>query len=125
MQKIAIVLGTRPEAIKLLPLYFELLKRELFEVALISTGQHKDMLNQVLTLYNAQPDVDLDVMRNGQGLEELSGNILLKLGSWIKDNRPNLVIVQGDTTTAMIAALIGFYNKVPVAHIEAGLRTYN
>src|SRR5690606_17528416 len=86
---------------------------------------HKDMLNQVLNLFKTQPDVDLDIMRNGQGLAELSGNIFLKLGSWVIDNRPNLVIVQGDTTTAMVAALIGFYNKVPVAHIEAGLRTYN
>ena len=124
MQKVAVILGTRPEAIKLLPLHLELLKMKVFEVKLISTGQHREMLDQVFDLFNVYPDHDLRIMRNGQSLAEITGNIFIKLGNWVEGNKPDLIIVQGDTTTAMVAAIVGFYNNIPTAHIEAGLRTY-
>lgn len=125
MRKIAVILGTRPEAIKLLPIYSILRKNDRIDVELISTGQHKEMLEQVFDLFNVSPKIDLNVMLNGQGLSELTGKIFLKLGAWIEKSKPDIIIVQGDTTTAMAAALIGFYNKIPLAHVEAGLRTYN
>lgn len=125
MQKVAIILGTRPEAIKLLPVYFELLKRNVKDISVVSTGQHREMLYQVLDIFNVQPAVDLNVMKDGQGLDELTGNIFIKLGNWVKENNPGLIIVQGDTTTAMVAAVVGFYNNIAIAHVEAGLRTYN
>lgn len=125
MRKVAVILGTRPEAIKLLPIYSILRRNELTDVELISTGQHKEMLEQVFNLFKVSPKIDLNVMLKGQSLSELTGKIFLKLGAWIDKSKPDMIVVQGDTTTAMAAALIGFYNKIPLAHVEAGLRTYN
>ena len=124
MQSILMVVGTRPEAIKLIPIIYKLrsLNRKLY---ICSTGQHKELLDQVFTLFNITPDIYLDVMRHGQTPADVIGNILHKMQQTISDTRPDWVIVHGDTATALAAALVSFYQRTNVAHIEAGLRTYN
>ena len=125
MEKIMIVMGTRPEAIKLCPLILELKKRKRFEVLVCSTGQHRSMLDSVLRVFQVKPDFDLDVMRTGQTLSSVTSRILKGLDEILTAERPNLVIVQGDTTTAFAGALAAFHKHIPVAHVEAGLRTYH
>ena len=122
---ILVVLGTRPEAIKLAPIInnASLISGNFIKVC--STGQHKEMLEQVLTFFNIKPDYTLQVMRDGQSLSYLSSKILTELTLIVEKEKPDIIIVQGDTTTAFIGALVGFYNKIPVAHIEAGLRSFN
>jgi UDP-N-acetylglucosamine 2-epimerase (non-hydrolysing) len=122
--KYFIISGTRPEAIKLIPLYFEA-KRRGVDVRLISTGQHREMLDQVFEWFEVNPDVDLQLMQQNQTLASLSANALLKLDALFQEDKPDYVMVQGDTTTAFVAALAAYYHKIKVVHIEAGLRTKN
>ena len=125
MEKIMIVMGTRPEAIKLCPLILELKQRGRFEVLVCSTGQHRSMLDSVLRAFRVKPDFDLDVMRTGQTLSSVTARILKGLDEIFTAEHPNLVIVQGDTTTAFAGALAAFQKRIPIAHVEAGLRTYH
>ncbi|SNT02009.1 UDP-N-acetylglucosamine 2-epimerase (non-hydrolysing) [Ekhidna lutea] len=124
MKKVAVIFGTRPEAIKLIPVYFAL-KEANVEVHLISTGQHREMLNQIFNFFEVKPDIDLDLMTENQDLVDLSSVLLSGLSKVVEDLKPSHILVQGDTTTAMIGSLVGFYKKIKVGHVEAGLRTYN
>ncbi|MCP3981361.1 MAG: UDP-N-acetylglucosamine 2-epimerase (non-hydrolyzing) [bacterium] len=120
------VLGTRPEAIKLAPVIAAFRERpELARARVLCTGQHREMLDQTLTALDLCPDANLDVMRADQQLGELTGALLLGVGAELRRERPDLVIVQGDTSTAFVAALAAFYERIPVAHVEAGLRTFD
>ena len=121
--KVLFVFGTRPEAIKLAPVFRELSGRSGFECKICITGQHREMLAQVLELFDLRPDWNLDVMRPNQDLAYLTGAVLSGVGEVLVASRPDRVIVQGDTTTTFAAALAAFYHRVPVAHVEAGLRT--
>jgi UDP-N-acetylglucosamine 2-epimerase (non-hydrolysing) len=123
--KILVVLGTRPEAIKLAPLVKTLSARPGFECRVCVTGQHREMLRQVFDLFEIQPDWDLDLMRPNQDLAYLTGAALSGIGEILRFWRPDRVIVQGDTTSTLAGAMAAFYHRVPVAHIEAGLRTGN
>ena len=123
MKKILIVFGTRPEAIKLSPLIKKL--KEGFNVKVCVTAQHRELLDQVLSFFNVTPDFDLDVMGNDQELSETSAKIFLGLKKILTKEKPNLVLVHGDTTTTLIASIASFYLQIPVGHIEAGLRTYD
>ena len=125
MEKIMIVMGTRPEAIKLCPLVLELKRRSRFEVLVCSTGQHRSMLDSALRAFSVKPDFDLDVMRTGQTLSGVTARILKGLDEIFSAEHPDLVIVQGDTTTAFAGAIAAFQKKIPIAHVEAGLRTYH
>lgn len=117
-------MGTRPEAIKLIPVYLALKERNI-PTELVSTGQHQSMLEQIFTFFDVKPDVSLDVMLPNQSLAVLTARLSEKLQACYEERKYDLVIVQGDTTTAMVASLIAFYNRIKVAHVEAGLRTYN
>ena len=119
-----LIVGTRPEAIKVLPVYQALRARQVPTV-LCSTGQHAEMLTEVFSIFDVKPDVELHVMKPGQDLTYLTTSVLTKVQEVIARIKPSLVVVQGDTTSAMAGALAAFYEKVPVAHIEAGLRTGN
>ncbi|WP_220737238.1 non-hydrolyzing UDP-N-acetylglucosamine 2-epimerase [Shewanella sp. c952] len=121
--KILFIFGTRPEAIKMCPLVLEFTKSPCFEVKVCITAQHREMLDQVLDIYNIKPDYDLNLMRSNQTLEWLTGAIVEGTGNVIKDFKPGLVLVHGDTTTSFASALAAFYHKTDVAHVEAGLRT--
>jgi UDP-N-acetylglucosamine 2-epimerase (non-hydrolysing) len=125
VKKIAIIVGTRPEAIKLIPVYKELVKAKNQEVILISTGQHQEMLNSILNYFGITPQFDLEVMTQNQSLELLSSSLLARCSDVFRKIAPDLVMVQGDTTSSMAAAMAAFYQQIPVAHIEAGLRTYD
>jgi len=122
--KILTVFGTRPEAIKLAPLVKLLAEQVEFDSRICVTGQHRDMLDQVLSLFDLQPDFDLDVMQAEQDLTDLTARILPKVRCVLTEFRPDLVLVQGDTTTAFATSLACYYQQIPVGHIEAGLRTY-
>lgn len=122
--KVGIVFGTRPEAIKIAPVYHEL-KNNGINVKAVVTGQHKEMLYQVLDLFEIKPDYDLEIMKQGQGLSELTGRLMLKLDKIMKKEKFDYILVQGDTTSVLTGALSAFYNQIPVGHIEAGLRTGN
>lgn len=124
-QKILAVFGTRPEAIKLAPLLKYLQQDGAFDLKVCVTAQHRQILDQVLALFEIQPDFDLDLMQSEQDLSALSARILSSLRPVFAEYRPNLVLVHGDTTTAFASALSAFYHQIPVAHIEAGLRTHN
>ncbi|GGE03502.1 UDP-N-acetylglucosamine 2-epimerase [Tsuneonella deserti] len=121
--KILTVFGTRPEAIKLFPLVHALEKDARFLSKVCVSGQHRGMLDQVLDLAGIEPDIDLDLMRTDQSLDQLTANLLTGVGSVLDRIRPNWVVVQGDTATAMGGALAAYYRKIPVAHVEAGLRS--
>ncbi|SED25899.1 UDP-N-acetylglucosamine 2-epimerase (non-hydrolysing) [Streptomyces sp. 3213] len=118
-----LVLGTRPEAIKLAPVARAMAVGEQFEPIVVTTGQHREMLHQMLGLLRVDVRIALDVMRSRQQLSELTARLVGELGEVMRDQRPDLVVVQGDTTTALTGALAAFYEKIPVAHVEAGLRT--
>ena len=120
---ISIVIGTRPEAIKLAPLILEFKKHSKFRIRTILSGQHKEMVSQVMELFNLNSDNNLKIMKENQSLNYVTSSILNKLEIEFNQFKPDLVIVQGDTTTAMAASLAAFYNQLPVAHVEAGLRT--
>jgi UDP-N-acetylglucosamine 2-epimerase len=123
--RIAVVAGTRPEAIKLAPVVRALRARASVETLLVSTGQHREMLRQVLAAFDLAPDLDLEVMRPGQDLHDVTVATLVRLKPVLRELGPAWVVVQGDTTTAMAAALGAFYERIPVAHVEAGLRTHD
>ena len=123
IKKILIVFGTRPEAIKMAPLVQEFKKYSEFDVKVCVTAQHRQMLDQVLEIFGIVPDYDLDIMRAGQDLYDLSSRILLKMRDVLDEFKPDIVFIHGDTTTAGITSLAAFYKQIRVAHVEAGLRT--
>lgn len=125
MKKILVVFGTRPEAIKLAPLIHELKKSSEFDTSVCITSQHKEMLTQVLELFRIEPDFDLDIMHQAQDLFDISSNILAKMKILLRSLSPDIVIVHGDTSTTFSTALACYYLNIKVAHVEAGLRTYN
>jgi UDP-N-acetylglucosamine 2-epimerase (non-hydrolysing) len=125
MKKILIIAGTRPEAIKLVPVYKEFRKVKNWNTLLISTGQHKQMLLSVFSFFEVTPDLNLQVMTKNQTLDQLTATLLIKCASLYDQLQPDLIIVQGDTTTAMAAALAAYYKKIKIAHIEAGLRSFD
>ncbi|HDZ01954.1 MAG TPA: UDP-N-acetylglucosamine 2-epimerase (non-hydrolyzing) [Nitrospirae bacterium] len=125
MKKILTVFGTRPEAIKLVPVILELKKKTDVQTRVCVTAQHRQMLDQVLALFGIVPDVDLDLMMPDQTLAKLTGRVISRLDQVFKEERPDIVLIQGDTTTVMAAAMAAFYNKIPVGHVEAGLRSNN
>ena len=126
MKKILLIFGTRPEAIKMAPVYFELKKYpEFFDTKICVSAQHREMLDQVLDFFNIKPDYDLNMMAPNQTLSYITSQVLLKLEPILAGFMPDLILVQGDTTTTFIASLAGFYKQIKVAHLEAGLRTDN
>ena len=126
MKKVLLVFGTRPEAIKMAPLVNEFKRHsEQFETKVCVTGQHREMLDQVLDLFQIVPDYDLNIMKPNQDLYDVTSRVLLGMGNVLKEVKPDVVFVHGDTTTSMAAALSAFYQQIPVAHVEAGLRTGN
>jgi len=125
MKKISFVFGTRPEAIKLCPLVLALKQETDFQINVCVTGQHRHMLDQVLPVFEVKPDVDLNLMEPNQTLSGFTSKALIALDGYFSQNKPDMVIVQGDTTTVFCAALSAFYHKIPVGHVEAGLRTWN
>ncbi|MBO7227036.1 MAG: UDP-N-acetylglucosamine 2-epimerase (non-hydrolyzing) [Bacteroidales bacterium] len=125
-KKIMLVFGTRPEAIKMCPLVKEFQKRaDEFETIVCVTGQHREMLDQVLKIFEVTPDIDLNIMKQGQDLTDVTVRILNGMRDVFKECRPDVVLVHGDTTTSTAAALAAFYAQIPVGHVEAGLRTHN
>lgn len=121
-----LVFGTRPEAIKMCPLVKEFQKRsDEFETIVCVTGQHREMLDQVLQIFDVKPDYDLNIMKQGQDLTDVTARVLIGLRDVFKECRPDVVLVHGDTTTSMAGALAAFYAQIPVGHVEAGLRTHN
>lgn len=123
--KVMTVFGTRPEAIKMAPLVSELKRNDKIESIVCVTAQHREMLDQVLNAFDINPDYDLNIMKNRQGLAEITSNALVGLDQVIKEVQPDIVLVHGDTTTTLAGSLAAFYNGVKVGHVEAGLRTYN
>lgn len=126
MKKIMLVFGTRPEAIKICPLVKELQKHpDEFETIVCVTGQHREMLDQVLNIFEVKPDYDLNIMKQGQDLYDVTARVLTGMRDVFKECKPDVVLVHGDTTTSTAAALAAFYQQIPVGHVEAGLRTHN
>ncbi len=125
MIKVMTVFGTRPEAIKMAPLVKELKSRKEIECIVCVTAQHRQMLDQVLNTFNIKPDYDLDIMKQGQTLSDITSRVLYGLEEIIKQVKPNIVLVHGDTTTTFAGALAAYYNRVDIGHVEAGLRTWN
>lgn len=125
MKKLMFVFGTRPEAIKMCPVIKKFKEEEEFNNIVCITGQHKEMLEQVLKVFHIIPDYNLSIMKEGQDLFDITAKILIKIKEIIDRVKPDMIIVHGDTTTALTAAIAGFYKKIPIAHVEAGLRTYN
>jgi len=126
MKKIMLVFGTRPEAIKMAPLVKEFQKHQKeFETVVCVTGQHREMLDQVLQIFDIHPDYDLNIMKQGQDLYDVTARVLTGMRDVLKEVQPDIVLVHGDTTTSTAAALAAFYQQIPVGHVEAGLRTHN
>jgi UDP-N-acetylglucosamine 2-epimerase (non-hydrolysing) len=126
MKKIMLDFGTRPEAIKMAPLVKEFQKYpELFETIVCVTGQHREMLDQVLNLFEIEPDFDLNIMKQGQDLYDVTARVLIGMRDILNQSSPDVVLVHGDTTTSTATALAAFYKQIPVGHVEAGLRTHN
>ncbi len=125
MKKIMVLFGTRPEAIKLAPVIKALKKEKQFKTIVCSTGQHREMLNQVLEIFKIKIDYNLDLMKPNQDLFDITANTTNKLKEVLSEQKPDLLIVQGDTSTAFVASLGAYYSKIKVAHVEAGLRSYN
>jgi len=125
MKKILLCFGTRPEAIKMCPLVIELKTRKDVETIVCVTGQHRQMLDMVLDAFDVVPDHDLSIMKEGQSLFDITANILNSIKDVFEKERPDIVLVHGDTSTAFVCALAAFYLEIPVGHVEAGLRTYN
>ncbi|ERJ64781.1 UDP-N-acetylglucosamine 2-epimerase [Porphyromonas gingivalis F0569] len=126
MKKVMLVFGTRPEAIKMAPLVKEFQARaNEFDTIVCVTGQHREMLKQVLELFGIKPDYDLEIMKEGQDLYDVTTRVLLGMREVLKKTKPDVVLVHGDTTTSTAAALAAFYQQIPVGHVEAGLRTHN
>lgn len=125
MKKVMLVFGTRPEAIKMCPLVNELKSREAFDVKVCVTAQHRQMLDQVLNTFDVKPDYDLNIMKDRQTLFDITTNIMTDIRAVLEKERPDVVLVHGDTSTTFVTALACFYLQIPVGHVEAGLRTYN
>ncbi len=125
MKKIAIIVGTRPECIKMAPIYFALKQSLKLKPLLVSTGQHRQMLDQTLSVFGITPDFDLNLMQPGQTLPDLTARVLSAMTQWLSIEKPSAVLVQGDTTTVLASALASFYQQIPIGHVEAGLRTGN
>ena len=126
MKRVMLVFGTRPEAIKMAPLVKEFQKHtDTFETKVCVTGQHREMLDQVLRIFDITPDYDLDIMKQGQDLYDITSRVLTGMRDIFKQYKPDLVLVHGDTTTSTATALAAFYQQIPVGHVEAGLRTHN
>jgi UDP-N-acetylglucosamine 2-epimerase (non-hydrolysing) len=125
MKRIIVIVGTRPEAIKLIPVYKELRKEKKWQTYFVSTGQHKQMLQEVFDFFEIKPDLDLQIMTENQTLQQLTSSLLLSCSSLYDELQPQLVIVQGDTTTAMAASFAAYYKKIKIAHVEAGLRSFD
>jgi UDP-N-acetylglucosamine 2-epimerase (non-hydrolysing) len=123
--KVLIVFGTRPEAIKMAPVVGALQKNNLFDARVCVTAQHREMLDQVLQLFNIHPEYDLNIMKSGQGLTHITSEVLFRLEPVLQEFKPDRILVHGDTTTTMAASLAAFYQQIPVGHVEAGLRTGN
>lgn len=125
-EKVMLVFGTRPEAIKMAPLVKAFQKEfDKFQTIVCVTGQHREMLDQVLAIFDIKPDYDLNIMKQGQDLYDVTSRVLLGMRDVLKKARPDIVLVHGDTTTSTAAALAAFYQQIPVGHVEAGLRTHN
>ena len=125
MKKVLVVFGTRPEAIKMCPLIIELKKRPSLNTLVCVTGQHRQMLDQVLNVFNVKPDYDLAIMKEKQTLFDITTGILNGIRGVLEKEKPDIVLVHGDTSTTFVTALACFYLQIPVGHVEAGLRTYN
>lgn len=125
MKKVMLVFGTRPEAIKMCPLVNELKKREVFQTFVCVTGQHRQLLDQVLKTFDVVPDYDLSIMKQGQTLFDITTNILERIKEVLEQVKPDVCLVHGDTSTTFATALACFYLQIPIGHVEAGLRTYN
>ena len=125
MKTIMLVFGTRPEAIKMCPLVNELKTRKTVRTVVCVTGQHRQMLNQVLQVFNVVPNYDLSIMKDKQTLFDITTNILAKIKAVLEEVKPDVVLVHGDTSTTFVTALACYYLQIPVGHVEAGLRTYN
>jgi UDP-N-acetylglucosamine 2-epimerase (non-hydrolysing) len=123
MYKVTCVVGTRPEAIKMAPVIMKLKNTKDFTVSLFSTGQHAEMLDQALKHFNIVPDFNLYVMKERQTLDHITSRVLEGTANFLDENKQDLLLVHGDTTTTLAASLAAFYNKVPIAHVEAGLRS--
>lgn len=123
--KVSVVFGTRPEAVKLCPVVWALKNDQAFQCRVCVTGQHREMLDQVLGVFNIVPDEDLALMKANQSLGEFTARAISALDEYVARDRPDIIVVQGDTTTVLCASLAAFYHHVPVAHVEAGLRTWN
>ena len=126
MKRVMLVFGTRPEAIKMCPLVKEFQKhQDMFETIVCVTGQHREMLDQVLKIFEVSPDFDLNIMKQGQDLYDVTSRVLIGMRDVLNQTRPDIVLVHGDTTTSTASALAAFYQQIPVGHVEAGLRTHN
>ena len=125
MKTVMLVFGTRPEAIKMCPLVNELKSRKDIQTIVCVTGQHRQMLDQVLNVFHVVPDYDLSIMKPGQTLFDITANILNSIGCVLDDAKPDIVLVHGDTSTTFVTALACFYKQIPIGHVESGLRTYN
>ena len=125
MKKVMLVFGTRPEAIKMCPLVKEMKTREELKTVVCVTGQHRQMLDQVLDAFHVTPDYDLAIMKDKQTLFDITTNILNGIGEVLDEVQPDVVLVHGDTSTTFVTALACYYKQIPVGHVEAGLRTYN
>ena len=125
MKKVLVIFGTRPEAIKMCPLVLELKKSEKLKTLVCVTGQHREMLKQVLDIFKVVPDYDMAIMKKGQDLTDVTTAILTGMREILRKEKPDMVLVHGDTSTAFAASLAAFYQQIPVGHVEAGLRTYN
>jgi UDP-N-acetylglucosamine 2-epimerase (non-hydrolysing) len=124
-KKIALVAGTRPEVIKLAPVYFALRQSATLEPVLLSTGQHREMLDQAFAVFGLKPDLDLNLMQPGQTLPELTARVVTQVAAVLRELQPAALLTQGDTTTVLGASLAAFYERIPLGHVEAGLRTGN
>ncbi|RKX36286.1 MAG: UDP-N-acetylglucosamine 2-epimerase (non-hydrolyzing), partial [Verrucomicrobia bacterium] len=125
MKKISVIFGTRPEAIKVAPLVLALKEHPGFDCHVCVTAQHREMLDQVLDIFKIEPDTDLNLMKPNQTLAGLTARAVTGLDEYLKEEKPDMVIVQGDTTTVFSGALAAFYHHIPIGHVEAGLRTGN
>ena len=124
--KIMFVFGTRPEAIKIIPVIKKMIQdKNNFKIKICVTAQHRDILDQMLELFDIKPDYDLDIMRQSQNLSQITSSCLIKLENIFLLEKPDLVLVHGDTSTTFAASLAAFYSKIKIGHIEAGLRTFN
>lgn len=125
MIKVLSVFGTRPEAIKMAPLVKELEENPTINSTICVTAQHREMLDQVLKDFNINPDFDLNIMKQGQTLSDITSRVICEMEKVYKEVKPDIVLVHGDTTTAMASAMAAFYNQIAIGHVEAGLRTNN